>query len=209
MLPAAGMDEDATQYHIRLAVDHARDYNDLFDALSTWAEAGSVRPQAPVIDRGHKEELRVNLQMPERYNGMYLTDEVYEMWNQYAPKQIFEEDGRIMLQMLARRPADALLDNFHDLRWAPRTNFASAKAELRHLQPTRIEEMVDIISDYAPATDLTSASSPAVQQVDAKLQKVLAAVATSTSPADNLLQQLTDKVQGIEKQLQSSQSRRP
>ncbi|EER04878.1 hypothetical protein Pmar_PMAR027134 [Perkinsus marinus ATCC 50983] len=92
---AAGMDDDATQYHIRLAVDHARDYNDLFDALSTRAEAGSVRPQAPVIDSGHKEELRVNLQMPKRYR-MYLTDEFYEMWDQYASKQTFEEDSRIM-----------------------------------------------------------------------------------------------------------------
>ncbi|EER19302.1 hypothetical protein Pmar_PMAR015861 [Perkinsus marinus ATCC 50983] len=170
---AAGMDDDATQYHIRLAIDHARDYNDLFDALSTRAEAGSVRPQAPVIDRGHKEELRVNLQMPERYNGttdfaawlrryentanaagwtsatkasrlgMYLTDEFYEMWDQYAPKQTFEEDGRIMLQMLARRPADALLDNFHDLRWAPGTNVGTFLARARRMLTEYNKKLTD------------------------------------------------------------------
>ncbi|KAF4689888.1 hypothetical protein FOZ60_000991 [Perkinsus olseni] len=205
---AAGMDENSTQYHIRLAVDHARDYNSLFDALSTRAEAGSAPSQAAHNDRSHKEELRVSLQMPERYNGttdfgawlrryentanaagwssgtkaarlgMYLTDEFYEMWDQYAPKQTFEEDSRIMLQMLARRPADAILDNFHDLRWAP--------------------------CDYAPSADLTSTSSPALQQVEAKLQKVLAAVTTSTPSPDPMLQQLTEKIQGLEKQLQGS-----
>ncbi|KAF4647114.1 hypothetical protein FOZ61_004640, partial [Perkinsus olseni] len=160
---AAGMDENSTQYHIRLAVDHARDYNSLFDALSTRAEAGSAPSQAAHNDRSHKEELRVSLQMPERYNGttdfgawlrryentanaagwssgtkaarlgMYLTDEFYEMWDQYAPKQTFEEDSRIMLQMLARRPADAILDNFHDLRWAPGTNVGTFLARARRM----------------------------------------------------------------------------
>ncbi|KAF4746480.1 hypothetical protein FOZ63_022255, partial [Perkinsus olseni] len=153
--------------------------------------------------------------------------------------------------MLARRPADAILDNFHDLRWAPGTNVgtflararrmlteynkkltddqklsdgsldqmilnklialapAAAKAELRRRQPSRIEDMVDIISDYTPSADLTSTSSPALQQVEAKLQKVLAAVTTSTPSADPMLQQLTEKIQGLEKQLQGSGGRRP
>ncbi|KAF4647797.1 hypothetical protein FOL47_004123, partial [Perkinsus chesapeaki] len=168
----------------------------------------------------------------------------------YAPKLTFEEDSRIMLQMLARRPADAILDNFHDLRWAPGTNVgtflararrmlteynqklsedkklsegsldqmilnklialapAQAKAELRRRQPTKIEEMVDIISDYAPATDASFASSPALQQVEAKLQKVLAAVTAASPPTEVALQQLTEKLQSLEKQLAGSRERR-
>ncbi|EER00227.1 hypothetical protein Pmar_PMAR017085 [Perkinsus marinus ATCC 50983] len=145
----AQMGAEAAALHTRLALEHAKDYNDLCDLLSVRAEAGSAAATMAIGNGSRKEEVRISLQMPERYNGttdfsawlrryentanaagwssgtkaarlgMYLTDEYYEMWDQYAPKVTFEEDSRIMSQMLARRPADALLDNFHDLRWAP------------------------------------------------------------------------------------------
>ncbi|KAF4646563.1 hypothetical protein FOL47_005994, partial [Perkinsus chesapeaki] len=64
---AAGLGDDETDYRVRMARQHAQDYNDLFDALSTRAEAGSVRQSGP--EANPKEELRISLQMPERYNG--------------------------------------------------------------------------------------------------------------------------------------------
>lgn len=271
------MGAEAAALHTRLALEHAKDYNDLCDLLSVRAEAGSAAATTAIGNGSRKEEVRISLQMPERYNGttdfsawlrryentanaagwssgtkaarlgMYLTDEYYEMWDQYAPKVTFEEDSRIMSQMLARRPADALLDNFHDLRWAPGTNVgtflakarrmlteynkkltdekklsdgsldqmilnklialapAAAKAELRRRQPSKIEEMVDIISDYTPAMEMTSASSPALQQVEAKLQKVLAAVTTQTPNTNATIQQMVEKIQDLEKRLAGQQ----
>ncbi|KAF4648174.1 hypothetical protein FOL47_003634, partial [Perkinsus chesapeaki] len=140
---------------VNQAVNNARSYNSLLDIIaaglkssSSAESSGDVRPSS------RYEDVRVSIQMPERYNGTtdlgswlrryentansagwdsrtkaerlgtYLSDDYYESWDEYATKTDFAEDCKILLNVLARCPTDATLEKFQQLTWNGETNLA-------------------------------------------------------------------------------------
>ncbi|KAF4735337.1 hypothetical protein FOZ63_025708, partial [Perkinsus olseni] len=110
-----------------------------------------------------KENVRVSIQMPERYNGdmdfrawlrryentanaagwnaatkalrlgMYLSDDFYESWDQYASKEDFDKDCRILSHVFSRTTTDASLEKFYALKWTGETNLSVFLARARRV----------------------------------------------------------------------------
>ncbi|KAF4732706.1 hypothetical protein FOZ63_003055, partial [Perkinsus olseni] len=125
---------------------------------SSGAESSNqVRPSV------RREDVRVSIQMPERYTGStdlsswlrryentansagwdsrtkaerlgtYLADDYYESWDAYATKTDFAQDCKIMLNVLARCPTDATLERFQQLTWNGETNLAVFLARAKRI----------------------------------------------------------------------------
>ncbi|KAF4649406.1 hypothetical protein FOL47_002117 [Perkinsus chesapeaki] len=124
---------------------------------SSAGSYGDVRPSLQLQDA------LVSIKMPERYNGstdlrswlrryentanaagwdsrtkaerlgIYLSDDYFESWDEYATKTDFLEDCRILLNVLARCPTDATLEKFQQLTWNGETNLAVFLARAKRI----------------------------------------------------------------------------
>ncbi|EER11974.1 hypothetical protein Pmar_PMAR019076 [Perkinsus marinus ATCC 50983] len=162
------------------ALDQARTLNALYEQAetevgrlkgSTSSSSASARATdgvtTPTPANGGaisaKENVRVSIQMPERYNGgtdfrawlrryentanaagwsaatkalrlgMYLSDDYYESWDQYASKNDFEKDCQTLSHVFARTTTDASLEKFYALKWAGETNLSVFLARARRV----------------------------------------------------------------------------
>ncbi|KAF4682723.1 hypothetical protein FOZ60_010223 [Perkinsus olseni] len=160
----AGLEGTARELAINQAVTNAEAFNSLLDYISAGIKTSSgaessnqVRPSV------RREDVRVSIQMPERYTGStdlsswlrryentansagwdsrtkaerlgtYLADDYYESWDAYATKTDFAQDCKIMLNVLARCPTDATLERFQQLTWNGETNLAVFLARAKRI----------------------------------------------------------------------------
>ncbi|KAF4650387.1 hypothetical protein FOL46_001000 [Perkinsus olseni] len=65
--------------------------------------------------------------------GMYLSDDFYESWDQYASKEDFDKDCRILSHVFSRTTTDASLEKFYALKWTGETNLSVFLARARRV----------------------------------------------------------------------------
>ncbi|KAF4709532.1 hypothetical protein FOZ62_028685, partial [Perkinsus olseni] len=64
---------------------------------------------------------------------MYLSDDFYESWDQYASKEDFDKDCRILSHVFSRTTTDASLEKFYALKWTGETNLSVFLARARRV----------------------------------------------------------------------------